>query len=195
MLTRCCDDPTSDAPWSNSVRTSARIAFQLLLHFRRHMAQPDSLAAKRTLAAPLLTNAPADAVASYFALEHDPKRTRLTVRTNAAGRALAFVAVCQTGLDLFRPLVVLRGDDASVVQEALREALQPRRQYLFNALPSARPDMEAAVDFHGEAIHIIYVLSAADFQPVSLSQDPHGLICYGRLVERRAFGSDNKQIG
>jgi FR47-like protein len=144
------------------------------------MAQPDTLAAQRTLASQLLNASPADAVASYFALEHDPKRTRLTVHTNGTGRALAFVAVCQTGLDLFRPMVVLRGDDSSAVRAALREALQPRRQYLFNALPSARPDLESVATLQGEAVHVIYVLNAADFQPivnilVQTSKTPDGL--------------------
>ena len=168
-----------------------------MLHFRRLMAQSDSLAAQRTLAAQLLTASPADAVASYFALEHDPKRTRLTVRTNNAGRAIAFVAVCQTGLDLIRPMVVLRGDDESAVQDALREALQPRRQYLFNALPSARLTLDAVANFHGEAIHVIYVLNAADFQPivnilVQTSKTPDGL---WRAAIKARDGSNAAEAG
>ena len=58
----------------------------------------------RTLVAGLLSTQPADALASYFALEHDSRRTRLFVRNDARGRATAFVAVCQTGIDLFAPL-------------------------------------------------------------------------------------------
>ena len=161
------------------------------------MAQLDSLAAHRTLAAQLLTASPADAVASYFTLEHDPKRTRLTVLTNGSGRALAFVAVCQTGLDLFRPMVVMRGDDANAMQDALREALQPRRQYLFNALPSVRPTIEALLNFHGEAIHVIYVLNASDFQPivnilVQASKTPDGLL---RAVIKARDGSNAAEAG
>ncbi|NJM40187.1 MAG: hypothetical protein HC853_05195 [Anaerolineae bacterium] len=70
-----------------------------------------SLTQQRVSAAMLLTTKPSDALASYFALEHDEKRTKLTVREDERGRTLAFVAVCQTGIDLFRPLVIARGDD------------------------------------------------------------------------------------
>jgi GNAT superfamily N-acetyltransferase len=130
------------------------------------MAEPNPLIAQRSLVARMLSASPVDAVASYFALEHDPKRTRLTVRTDTAGRAIAFVAVCQTGLDLFRPLVIFRGEDDSALQDATREALQPRRNYLFNALPSLRPVLESVVTFQSEGIQSLYTLNRADFQPI-----------------------------
>lgn len=124
------------------------------------------LTRQRASAAQLLTPGPADAVTWYFALEHDPNRTRLSTRLNAAGHPSAFVAVCQTGFDLFRPMVVLRGDDSAALRDALREVLIPRRQYLFTALPSARPDLEACCELHDPAIHIIYALHADAFKPV-----------------------------
>ena len=126
------------------------------------MIQADTRAA----IAPLLSSKPADALASYFALEHDPKRTRLVLRRDAEGRALAFVAVCQTGMDLFRPLAVLRGDDSAALQDALREALAPGRQYLFSAPAIARPDLESVVQLHGAGVQEIYALHNADFKPV-----------------------------
>jgi hypothetical protein len=120
----------------------------------------------RTVIAPLLTTAPADAVAAYFALEHDARRTRLIVRADAAGQVRAFVAVCQTGMDLFRPLVVARGDDPAALRDALREALAPGRQYLFSIPPSVRPDLEAVAHLHGEIMAATFALQRADFKPV-----------------------------
>ena len=130
------------------------------------MVEPNTLTAQRSLVARMLTQSPADAVAAYFALEHDPKRTRLTLRMDSTGRAIAFVAVCQTGLDLFRPLVIFRGEDDSALQDATREALQPRRNYLFNTLPSLRPVLEKVVVFQSDAVHSIYALNSADFHPI-----------------------------
>jgi hypothetical protein len=137
--------------------------------------------ATRTLIAPLLTTQPADALASYFALEHDARRTQATVRRDARGRAVAFVAVCQTGIDLFRPLVVMRGDDAHELHEALREALAPGRQYLFSAPVTLRPDLETVVNLYGETTNKLFTLHAADFKPVmnilvQTSRTPDGLL-------------------
>jgi len=126
------------------------------------MIQADARAA----IAPLLSSQPGDALASYFGLEHDAKRTRLILRHDASGHPLAFVAVCQTGLDLFRPLIVLRGDDSAALQDALREALAPSRQYLFSAPVALRPDLESVAHLHGEAVNRIYALNGANFQPV-----------------------------
>lgn len=161
------------------------------------MAETQSLATLRALAAPLLTSAPVDAVASYFALEHDPKRTRLTVRTNTAGRAVAFVAVCQTGLDLFRPMTVMRSDDDSALKDAIAEALQPRRQYLFNALPSYKPVLDEVAELNGAATHVIYTLNRADFQPivnilVQTSKTPDGLL---RAAVRTRDGGNAAEAG
>lgn len=132
-------------------------------------------------AAQLLTNNPVDALTSYFALEHDPKRVKLFLRTAVSGRSLAFVAVCQTGLDLFRPLVVMRGDDSSALRDALKEAIAPGRQYLLNAPPSLQPDITALCSLSGESINAIYTLAAADHKPVvnimvQTSSTPDGML-------------------
>lgn len=124
------------------------------------------ITAQRMSIATLLTPRPIDAVAWYFALEHEARRTKLFLRQDAQGRAIAFAAVCQTGLDLFRPLVVMRGEDSTALRQVLKEALQTRRQYLFNALPSNKPDLEAVADLHGAAIHAIYTLDRDAFKPV-----------------------------
>lgn len=137
--------------------------------------------AARIDAAQLLTRGPGDALASYFALEHDVRRTRLFVRTDAAGRTLAFVAVCQTGIDLFRPLVVMRSNDDATLRALLREALQPGRHYLLSAPPILQPVIAAECTLHGDAINAIYTLAAGDFKPVTnilvrSSTTPDGLL-------------------
>lgn len=129
----------------------------------------------------MLSSTPADALAAYFAIEHDPRRTKLHARQDARGRVLAFVAVCQTGIDLFRPFVVVRGDDSSAVRELLREALTPGRQYLFSVPATLRMDLEAACAVNSLEQNRIYALSADDFRPVmnmlvQTSRSPDGLV-------------------
>ncbi|PJF47686.1 MAG: GNAT family N-acetyltransferase [Chloroflexi bacterium] len=157
----------------------------------------DDITARRALAARLLTPGYADALTGYFALEHDPRRTRLHVQTDPHGQPLAFVAVCQTGLDLFRPLVVMRGDDPLALQQALRDALAPHRQYLFNVQPSTRPQLEAIGQLHGESIHAVYALNSDDFTPVinilvQTSKTPDGML---RAVIRARDGSNVAEAG
>lgn len=57
----------------------------------------------------------ADGLATYYGLYHDPQRTTLFVHQDGDGRVDGFLARCQTGFDLFRPLVTLRvrGDAAT----------------------------------------------------------------------------------
>jgi len=136
---------------------------------------------QRTQISSLLTLQPTDALASYFALDHDPRRTKLTVHTDTNGRALAFVAVCQTGMDLFRPMVVMRGDDAAALQDALRAALSPLRQYLFSTPVTLMPDLEAVAHLYGETRNRIYTLARTDYVPVvnilvRTSRTPDGLL-------------------
>jgi hypothetical protein len=90
----------------------------------------EELNEKRRALRPLLSpHDPADALASYYALWHDPRRTRLALSRDVQGRADGFAAVCQTGADLFRPLVTLRAPDADAAGRLLREALTPGRPY------------------------------------------------------------------
>ena len=156
-----------------------------------------SIAQQRTSAAMLLTTKPADALAAYFALEHDEKRTKLTVREDARGNTLAFVAVCQTGIDLFRPLVVARGDDSAAVQDALKAALTPRRQYLFSMPVTLRPDLAVVCELHGEQVNHVLMLSRADFLPivnilVQTSRTPDGQL---RAFIKARDGSNAAEAG
>jgi RimJ/RimL family protein N-acetyltransferase len=157
----------------------------------------ESLATQRALVEQLLTPAPSDAVSWHFALEHDTQRTRLHVLIDSSGRPSAFVAICQTGLDLFRPFVVMRGRDESALREALRTALTPGRSYLFSALPSDRPALTALCDLESEQVNAIYTLRAADFQPVvnvlvQTSRTPDGML---RAVIRARDGATVAEAG
>ncbi len=127
----------------------------------------EELNEKRRALRPLLSpHNPADALASYYALWHDPRRTRLTLSHDAQGRADGFAAVCQTGADLFRPLVTFCAPDADAAGRLLREALAPGRAYHI-MVPVT---LAAAVREHLEIEHpkqlLIYRLEPARFQRI-----------------------------
>jgi GNAT superfamily N-acetyltransferase len=107
---------------------------------------------------------PADALAVYYALYHDPGRTSLHVHEDAAGRADGFVAVCQTGQRLFEPTVVLRTADDRAAALLLREALVPGRSYYLITTPDLREAVAEVVHIEQPEINRIYRLDLSRLQ-------------------------------
>lgn len=88
----------------------------------------------------------ADGLASYYTLHHDAKRTVLFVRRGPDGAPDGFLARCQTGFDLFRPLVTLRvRGNGDTVQPLLAAGLIAGRPYLLvipvGLLPRVEPHL------------------------------------------------------
>jgi RimJ/RimL family protein N-acetyltransferase len=122
---------------------------------------------KRRAIRPLLrAGDPADAQASYYALWHDPRRTRLTVHYDAQQRADGFAAVCQTGADLFRPLVVVRAEEPAVTRALLRSVLDPRRVYQVIVPLALASAVREVMDLSRSNLSRVYRLDAGRFQPI-----------------------------
>jgi hypothetical protein len=86
--------------------------------------------------APLLDlQSAADAMAAYYALEHPAERVRLFGCNSPTGDPFGFMAVAQTGLDLFRPLAIPFVARRQVLLRLLRDAFRPRQPFLLH-LPS-----------------------------------------------------------
>ncbi len=125
-----------------------------------------SVHALRGLARQLLdTSSPADAPTAYYALFHDAARSALYTAEDARGRVTGFLCVCQTGLDLFRPLVTLRCLDEASAAMLLSRALTPQRPYIL----FARVEQLAWVGAHLEVDNVralrIYRLNPRHFRP------------------------------
>lgn len=108
---------------------------------------------------------PADAMTAYYALTHDPRRTRLSLHRTLAGTVDGFCAVCQTGRDLFVPLVVMRAEEDDVGL-LLRQALQPGRPYTIVTLDKYRRAMERVVAVEHQQTNWVYVLRPDAYRPV-----------------------------
>ncbi len=120
---------------------------------------------QRNAVRPLLAPSdPEDALTAYCALYHDPCRTQLTLHHAPSGDADGFIAVCQTGRDLFRPLVVMRAPNDGVVGDLLRQALVPGRPYYLIAPSDLAKAVERFVDMPQPMVNRIYRVDAARFQ-------------------------------
>lgn|SRR5574341_329582 len=72
----------------------------------------------------------ADALAGYYTLYHPDHRTTIYMRRGDDNKVDGFLTVCQTGIDLFRPLVTLRVRGAEALPDLLQEGLAPGKPYL-----------------------------------------------------------------
>jgi RimJ/RimL family protein N-acetyltransferase len=125
----------------------------------------ENLTKERALIRPLLAPAdPADAMAAYYALHYDERRVQLTLHRLPGGQVDGFAAVCQTGYDLFVPLVVLRAP-AGVVDDLLYQALAPGRPYTVIAPIEARVGIEHAMVLDRHQVNRIYRLESASTRP------------------------------
>lgn len=126
-----------------------------------------TLREQRALISPLLNmSSPADAPTAYYALYHDPNRSSLFVRTDAEGHAVGFVGRFQTGVDLFRPVIVMHCGTPEVAADLLDEALTVGRPYVFFSDVSQLPMVGGSLQIGNERILSIYALDRARFTPV-----------------------------
>ncbi len=122
--------------------------------------------AQRRLIRPMLAPTdPADAMTAYYALYHAPERTRLFLRRGPGDRVNGFVGVCQTGRDLFVPLVVLRSSSGEV-GDLLREALVPGRPYELVVPEELYAAMSRLVETERWQLYRVYTLEASAYRPV-----------------------------
>lgn len=110
----------------------------------------------------------ADARAWYYAFNHPDYRTQLYPYHPATARAIGYVAISQTGIDLFRPLVTMRlpWGDWPACQATINQALPAGRE-LFLSVPA---QYESILPLHFEIFTqetlIIYTLKRHAYQPI-----------------------------
>ncbi len=114
-------------------------------------------------------SAPRDGLAAYYALYHDPARTRLWVAERGP-RVEGFLALCQTGWDLFRPFGVLRARRAEVAAALLQRVLLPtdaalRQPYYLVTTPDLMAVAEEALEVEKVSLNRIYYLDLQRYSP------------------------------
>jgi hypothetical protein len=108
---------------------------------------------------------PRDALAAYYALYHDPRRTQLWLHSSLGGQVGGFVAVCQTGFNLFQPTVVLRARDEEIAVDLLRQALHPGRPYYVVTTPALDLVLRQEMQLEQEEINRVFLFDPSLHQP------------------------------
>jgi RimJ/RimL family protein N-acetyltransferase len=109
-------------------------------------------------------SSPRDALPAYYALHHDADRSELFVEEEG-GRVTGFLAVCQTGRDLFRKMAVLRARNAGAARSLLQRDLQPRRPYYLVTTLDLQPVVEAVLDVQQAQVHRVYRMRLSRYAP------------------------------
>lgn len=140
-----------------------------------------------------------DAMAVYYALFHPDDRTKLYVHQGRNGVVDAYVAVCRTGIDLFRPLLTLRlnNDDPDGAAELIHRALAPGASVFIHCPLAYRPVLAALFEITTEQQLRLFSLSRDFFQPVvnvlvMRSSTPDGL---PRYIIRPTNAASENEIG
>ena len=107
-----------------------------------------------------------DALFAYYALYHPADRSTLVLHYGPNGRTDGFVALCRTGIDLFRPLVALKAPSIESAVALLATAVPPEASVILAAPAELRPAVEAAFATSGESVAEIYKLDRGRFQPI-----------------------------
>lgn len=137
---------------------------------------------RRSIQSLLNERKPEDALAAYYAFYQDDARTQLVVHQNETGKATGYVAICRTGMDLFRPLVTLRLPATGVDEgrELITRALPEGAGVILYAPAGYAPLLNALFDFETAELYRLFVLDPSRFEPiinvlVMQAESPDGL--------------------
>lgn len=109
-----------------------------------------------------------DAGAAYYAQYHADFKTQLITFRAQTARAVGYVCLARTGLDLFRPLVTMRlpwGDTAACA-ELLRQALPAGVDVILRIPALYMPLIRALFDIRSEEEQALLRLNRALFRPI-----------------------------
>jgi hypothetical protein len=125
-----------------------------------------SLAERGRLAKLLDPRSAADATAAYYALNHPAERVNLLAYCATAGQPVGFIAVAQTGLDLFRRLLVPFVRSAEALDALLRAALLLQNPAILCLPQEQREWAKEVVQIDGEQLSELLRLDPRLFEPV-----------------------------
>lgn len=123
----------------------------------------------RSLVRPLVDESnPADALAAYYALHHDPGRAAVFTHfePDQPSRPDGFLVRAQTGQDLFRPLVTFRVASAEAAFELFQEGMRGGRPYYVTVPIALAEYVNRYLAVSEPSLYRVYRLDRQNFQPV-----------------------------
>lgn len=118
------------------------------------------------LASLLNLHSPADATAAYYALDHSEARVELFVEVAGNGAPRGFLALAQTGFDLFRRLAVPFAAHPLGLVRLLQEALRPGQPVLLLLPIEQEIWIDGLLDLSESRVLDVFRLHTSHFQPV-----------------------------
>jgi hypothetical protein len=116
---------------------------------------------------PLLNlHSPADATAAYYALDHPELRVELFVEVAGNGSPRGFLALAQTGYDLFRRLAVPFAAHPLGLVRLVQEALRPGQPVLLLLPLEQQGWVEGLLELSEQRVLDVFRLHTSHFQPV-----------------------------
>ncbi|OGO20239.1 MAG: hypothetical protein A2Z14_15390 [Chloroflexi bacterium RBG_16_48_8] len=122
---------------------------------------------EREQLAPLLNKQSAsDALAAYCALLHPMEKVKLYVSYDGGGRPNSFLAMAQTGMDLFRPLAVPFVASPKNLRDLLDAALSPGHPVLLSLPLEQRDWLDQSLLLSEMEITELLRLDPTSFKPI-----------------------------
>lgn len=122
---------------------------------------------RRSELEPLLNkNSVEDAIVAYYALDHPADKTRLYGYYGSGEKHTSFLVIAQTGIDLFRPLVVPFVPEGKALKYLIQTALSVQRNYLVTIPIEQRDILEGVVDVTEPRISEIHRLNLSFYDRV-----------------------------
>jgi RimJ/RimL family protein N-acetyltransferase len=118
---------------------------------------------RRSIVHLLSPTAAEDALTAYYALYHE----RAQLFTQGQEIIVGFLAICQTGDDLFTPLVVMRAYSNDVLSTLLYSRLDQGREYLFAVKEQMASVLRRCLITWDEHYNLIYTVDEKSFRPDS----------------------------
>jgi len=107
-----------------------------------------------------------DAILAYYALEHPIQRVKIFVSHSESDQPTGFVIVAQTGLDLFRPLVLPHANAEETFGKLLDEALNPMQPIMLSLPIEQRAWAEKFLELSNSGVSELMRLEGNSFNPV-----------------------------
>jgi hypothetical protein len=124
------------------------------------------LSDRQQLASLLDPHSAADAMAAYYALSHPEDKVRLYGYASGSGEPRGFLAVAQTGLDLFRPLVVPFVATREIMVRLLRDACRPGQSIMLHLPADQVAWLDGEVEIHDQHDLELLRLEPSAYEPI-----------------------------
>jgi hypothetical protein len=121
----------------------------------------------RALLEPLLNQrAASDAIITYYALKHPARKVNLFAALGSRGVPTSFLVLAQTGIDLFRPLVIPFVASSDVLNQLLDIAIAPDRPFILQMPLEQKDWLDSSFELSNIRTAELLRLDPVVFEPI-----------------------------